>query len=101
DGTPVTPPGLQVRRIVHADAGVVFVASEDPTEQHVWRWSPDGALERFTEAPGVHDAAVEGDVGVITSATLEDAPAATVHRRGEAPATIVSYGEFPVVQAKP
>src|SRR5207248_2717728 len=69
--------------------------------QHVWRWSPDGAVERFTEAPGVHDPAVGGDVRVITSATLEDAPATTVLRRGEAAATIASYGEIPVVQAKP
>src|SRR6266511_1515992 len=101
DGTPVTPPGLQVRRIVHADAGLVFVASEDPTEEHVWRWSPDGAVERLTEAHGVHGATVEGDVLVMTSATLEDAPTTTVHRRGEVLATIASHAETPVVEAKP
>jgi dipeptidyl-peptidase-4 len=104
DGTPVTPPGLQVRRIIHADKGVVFVASEDPMEEHVWRWSPDGVVERLTEAPGVHDATAEGDVLVITSATLEDAPVTTVYRRGEAlatVATIASYAETPVVEVKP
>lgn len=101
DGTPVTPPGLQVRRIVHADAGVVFVASEDPTEEHVWRWSPHGAVERLTEAHGAHGATVEGDVLVMTSATLEDAPTTTVHRRGEVLATIASHEETPVVEAKP
>ncbi|MDP9341233.1 MAG: prolyl oligopeptidase family serine peptidase [Actinomycetota bacterium] len=101
DGTPVTPPGLQVRRIIHADAGVIFGASEDPTEEHVWRWSPDGAVERLTEAPGVHDAAAEGDVLVITSATLKDAPTTTVYRRGEVLATIASRAETPVVEAKP
>jgi len=101
DGTPVTPPGLQVRRIIHAEAGVVFVASEDPLEEHVWRWLPDGVLERLTDAPGVHDAAVEGDVLVITSATLDDAPTTIVYRRGEALATIVSHQETPVVEAKP
>jgi dipeptidyl-peptidase 4 len=101
DDTPVTPPGLQVRRIVHADGGVVFVASEDPMEEQVWRWSPDGTIERLTDAPGVHDAAAEGDVLVITSATLEDAPTATVSREGKAVATIASLQETPVVQAKP
>jgi dipeptidyl-peptidase 4 len=101
DGTPVTPPGLQVRRIIHANAGVVFVASEDSMEEHVWRWSLDGAVERLTEASGVHDATAEGDVLVITSATLEDAPAATVYRRGEVLTTIASYAETPVVEPKP
>jgi dipeptidyl-peptidase-4 len=101
DGTPVTPPGLQVRRIIHADAGVVFVASEDPAEEHVWRWSPGGAVERLTDAPGVHEATAEGDVLVITSATLEEAPTTTVYRRGEALATIASHAETPVVEAKP
>jgi dipeptidyl-peptidase-4 len=101
DGTLVTPSGLQVRRIIHADAGVVFAASEDPTEEHAWRWSPGGAVERLTDAPGVHDATAEGDVLVITSATLEDAPSTTVYRRGEALATIASHQESPVVEAKP
>lgn len=101
DGSPVTPPGLQVRRIVHAGAGVVFVASEDPTEEHVWRWSPDGTVERLTEPPGVHDVTAEGDLLVITSATLDDAPTATVYRRGEPLTTIPSHQETPVVEAKP
>jgi dipeptidyl-peptidase-4 len=101
DGTPVTLPGRQVRRVIHSDAGVVFVASEDPTEEHVWRWSPGGAVERLTDTPGIHDAAAEGAVLVITSATLEDAPTTTVYRRGEALATIASHAETPVVEPKP
>lgn len=101
DGKPVTPPGLQVRRIVHADAGVVFIASEDPIEEHVWRWSPDGAVERLTEEPGVHDAAAEGDVLVVTSATLDGGPLTTVRRGDETIATIVSHQETPLVEPAP
>jgi dipeptidyl-peptidase 4 len=80
---------------------VAFVASEDPTEEHVWRWSPEGAIECLTEVPGIHDASAEGDVLVITSATLEEAPTTTVYRRGEALATIASHAEAPLVEAKP
>ena len=101
DGTAVTPPGLQVRRIVHADGGVVFIASDDPIEEHVWRWSPDGALERLTHAAGVHDATAEGELMVITSATVEAAPTTSVYRGGEALATIASHQETPVVEPTP
>ena len=101
DGAPVTPPGLQVRRIVHADAGVVFLGSEEATELHVWRWSPDGPLERLTEAPGLHGATVEGDVMVVVSATLDDPPVAHVILRVDPVATIASRAEDPVVVARP
>ena len=101
DGEAVTPPGLQVRRLVHVDGGVVFIASEDPIEEHVWRWSAGGVLERLTEAPGVHDATVEGNVIVVTSSTMEEAPTTTVVRRGAAAATIVSNQEEPVVSPAP
>src|SRR6266542_4776596 len=59
------------------------------------------AVDRLTEAHGVHGATVEGDVLVMTSATLEDALTTTVHRRGEVLATIASHAETPVVEAKP
>jgi dipeptidyl-peptidase-4 len=100
-GEAVTPPGLQVRRLAHVDRDVVFVASDDPIEEHVWRWSPDATLEQLTDAPGVHDATAEGEIMVITSAGVEDAPATTVYRRGEAIATIASNQETPVVSPTP
>jgi dipeptidyl-peptidase-4 len=101
DGGPVTPPGLQVLRILHADTGVLFVGTEEPTEEHVWRWSPDGGLERLTLAPGVHDATGEGEIVVITEATVESAPTATVYRGPDVVATIESRAEEPVLEAKP
>jgi dipeptidyl-peptidase 4 len=101
DGEAVTPPGLQVRRLPHVDEGVVFVASEDPIEEHVWRWSPGGELERLTEAPGVHDAAAEGDVVVVTSSMVEEALTTRVYRGGEEVATIASHQEEPLVSPAP
>jgi dipeptidyl-peptidase-4 len=101
DGEAVTPLGLQVRRLAHVDRDVVFVASEDPIEEHVWRWSPDGTLEQLTDTPGVHDATAEGEIVVITSAGVEDAPTSTVSRKGETIATIASNQETPVVSPRP
>src|SRR6185436_19972291 len=45
-GELVTPPGLQVREVVSAGDGVLFRASDgDPTEIHLWRWTPgEGAV---------------------------------------------------------
>ena len=41
DGTPVTPAGLEVRAVLAATTqGCWFTASTDPTEVHVWRWTP-------------------------------------------------------------
>ncbi|GGI07277.1 prolyl oligopeptidase family serine peptidase [Egicoccus halophilus] len=75
DGRPVTPPGLQVRALVAADAEVVvFTASDrDPTQVHVWAWqAADGELVRWSPAtPGVHGCgAVAAGRAVVTSREL-------------------------------
>jgi dipeptidyl-peptidase-4 len=72
DGRPVTPEKLELRRVVGvADDAVWFTASTEPTEIHVWRWK-DGKAEQMTTLPGVHDAAVGGDVAVFTAATMTE-----------------------------
>jgi dipeptidyl-peptidase 4 len=98
--TAVTPPTLQVRDILAADDDVVFTASEEPEAVHVWRWKPDGKVERLTEEPGVHSAA-GGDVVVVTSSTIDRAPEATVRRDGQRIATLTSYAAEPVITAHP
>jgi dipeptidyl-peptidase 4 len=69
DGEPVTPVGLQVRRVVSAGDDVVFTASgDDPTEVHVWKLC-EGALEPITTEPGVHGAVVGRTTVVLSSMT--------------------------------
>lgn len=102
DGNPATPAGLQVRRIVHADDHVVFVASDDPVEEHVWRMRPGDDGERVTHEPGVHAAVVGGDVIAVTSWKAEaDHPIVSVVKRGSVVATIASVAETPVVDPRP
>ena len=97
----VTPPGLQVHRILDSGEGVLFNASEEPTEDHVWRWSPGSGLERLTDEPGVHTAAGNDRVIVVTTATVESAPTHTVFVEGRAVHTIASHVEEPVIRAAP
>ncbi|MFM8266807.1 MAG: prolyl oligopeptidase family serine peptidase [Ilumatobacteraceae bacterium] len=103
DGTPVTPPDLQIRAVVAADpTGIVLLANplDDATVQHVWRRHPDGTLERLTDRVGVHTAATGGGTTVIRSATLEDAPSTTVHTLDSA-TTLRSFAEEPLVTPRP
>lgn len=102
DGEAVTPSGLQVRNVLQADDAVLFRASEEPTEIHLWRWSPDGGAVRLTETPGAHTGVTGGDVTVVVSSTL-DTPLATaaVVRGLEQAVVITSVAEDPVIEPKP
>ncbi len=101
-GRPVTPPGLQVRSVLSAASGVLFQASEEPTEVHLWRWTPEGGAERLSHDPGVHGGSGTDELMVRVSATLE-VPLATasVHRGDRALAQITSAAETPVVEPRP
>ncbi|HEU4356086.1 MAG TPA: prolyl oligopeptidase family serine peptidase [Actinomycetota bacterium] len=101
-GRPVTPPGLQVREVLSAGGDVLFLASEEPTDVHLWRWSLDGGAERLTHEPGVHSGAQGGEVLVRVTSTL-DAPGstATILRGGEEVATVASVAERPLVDPRP
>jgi dipeptidyl-peptidase-4 len=81
---PVTPDGLQVREVSGADGeAVYFVALEEPTEEHLWRYDPQDGLTRLTDAPGVHDGTVAAGT-VVCFARTEAGDAITVTRAGSA-----------------
>jgi len=102
DGEAVTPPGLQVRGVLSAGAGVLFRASEEPTEIHLWRWSPEGGTVRLTDEPGVHSGAEEGEVLVRASATVDALlSTATVIRGGETVGEVANLAETSVVRPSP
>ncbi len=103
DAEPVTPPGLQVREVLSArGSSVLFRASEDATEVHLWRWTPGEGPVRLSSAPGAHSGAEGGPTLVLSSSTLDEPlPTTAVLRNGELVATIESHVERPVVEAKP
>jgi len=101
DDEPMTPPGLQVAEVLDVGDQVVFRGAEDPTETHVYRLALDGTVSRLTGTPGVHTAAVGGDVVVLTSATMDALPSSRVLRGGEEVATLRSFTEEPTLVPKP
>jgi dipeptidyl-peptidase-4 len=94
----VTPAGLQVRSVLDIDEDtVLFAASEDPTETHVWTVSPAG-LHRETPEPGVHSGRRSGGTTVLFSRNLEsDGTKVTVRAVDGAVAHIESLAETPVL----
>ena len=97
DDQPVTPDGLQVRAVLAIDDdGVLFTASEEPTEIHVWSWTAAHGPVRHTEGRGVHGGARGGDTLVVSSAGLDRFGAELEVRRGnEVVGQITSYAETP------
>jgi dipeptidyl-peptidase-4 len=101
DGEPTTPPGLQVRGVVHARRSILFTASEDPIEQHVWRLRLDGELERLTSGPGWHDAVAGGGTVVVASAGLDDPSGRfTIWRDGRTVGAVGSSAERPSIEPR-
>jgi dipeptidyl-peptidase 4 len=69
DGRPVTPDGLQVAELCAVDGDtVLFTASTEPTELHVWSWSAADGLRRHTTEAGRHEGFRAGGTTVINSA---------------------------------
>lgn len=69
-GRAVTPPGLQVEVVLGTDGEAVwFSGVQDPTVEHVWRWSPTGGLERVSHGDGAHTAAVGRGSAVLDGLT--------------------------------
>lgn len=101
DGTPLSPPGLQVRGVAAVDDdGVLVTASEDdPTGIVVARVGWDGTVERLTAADAVSGAVAGSGVLVLTTADMgHDRASISVVASGSSGATpLVSHAESPDV----
>ncbi|MFE3503812.1 prolyl oligopeptidase family serine peptidase [Kitasatospora sp. NPDC059160] len=97
DGKPVTPAGLQLRGVLGTEGErVLFTASAEPTETHLWTYEPDTGIRQLSSGPGVHGGIGRGGTLVLTNGGLS-----TVLRDGRAPLPLTSYAEPPVVTARP
>ncbi|MDP9298600.1 MAG: prolyl oligopeptidase family serine peptidase [Actinomycetota bacterium] len=102
DGEPATPVGLQVESVLDSGGDVLFRATDDPTEMHVWRLSSDGELARLTGEPGVHTGATGGDITVLTSETMASPlPVSVMTRNAETVHTFSSLAETPLITPRP
>ncbi|MET9518088.1 prolyl oligopeptidase family serine peptidase [Streptomyces sp. NPDC002994] len=97
----VAPPGLNVREVLCTlGERVLFTASDEPTEVHVWSYEPDSGFVRLSEGPGVHTAAAGGDTVVLDSMT-PDGHTVTVLRDGKSAGHIAVRAEEPLVTPRP
>ncbi|MFE6777604.1 prolyl oligopeptidase family serine peptidase [Streptomyces sp. NPDC057702] len=96
-----TPEGLQVEAVLGVDGEhVVFAASTEPTERHIWSYAPDTGPRRLSQDSGVHDAVCGGGTVVLDSRTPEGATV-TVLRDGVPVGRIGSRAERPVLTPRP
>ena len=73
-GEPVTPEGLQIRSVEDVSGeSVLFTASDEPTEVHLWSYAPHTGPERLSEEPGVHTGQRAGGALLLDSHT-DDGP---------------------------
>jgi dipeptidyl-peptidase-4 len=102
DGDPASPIGLQVDRVVDAGDEIVFAATDDPTQMHLWRVSAAGGEpQRLTTDAGVHAGAASAGVVVVTSGSLETPLPTFAVTRGTSVRRIESSAELPMVDARP
>ncbi|POM27573.1 Prolyl tripeptidyl peptidase precursor [Actinomadura rubteroloni] len=96
-GKAVTPPGLQVRGVLGVDRDeILFTASEDPTEIHVWEYRPD-TLTKITEGRGVFSAVRSGGVTVVSGSRL-DGDGTEIEVRGpDGVRPVASHAQTPVL----
>lgn len=71
-GERVTPDDLQVRSVLDVDGEtVLFTASTEPTEVHVWRHD-SGGLTRLSEGAGVYSGRYRGGTAVVSGRRLDE-----------------------------
>ena len=90
----VSPVGLQVRAVLASHGDVLFTASTEPTEQHLWGYFADGECVALTTEPGVHAGTGASDVLVVNSASLShDGVQTVVRKNGVEVGRIASFAE--------
>ena len=99
DGTPVTPTGLQVQAVLGVDGDeVLFTASAEPTETHLWTYRAGDGIRKLTAEPAVHDGVRRAGT-LVHAARGADRPGGrtVVARDGQPAAPVASLAERPVL----
>jgi dipeptidyl-peptidase-4 len=97
DGRPVTPEGLQIREVLEvAGDSVLFIASDEPTEVHLWAYDAHRGPVRLSDGPGVHTGCRAADTLLLASHT-EDGRAFRVRRDGRPDTQIAALDARPLL----
>ncbi len=86
-GRRVTPEGLQLCEVLGVEGeSVLFTASEDPLETHVWRHQPEHGNQRLSRGPGRYSGVARGGTVVLAGSTPGGEEVSVVREPGAAPA---------------
>ncbi|MFF4288492.1 prolyl oligopeptidase family serine peptidase [Streptomyces sp. NPDC001633] len=100
-GRRVTPEGLQLRAVLAVEGErVLFTASEDPLETHVWSHEPGHGNRRLSRGPGRFTGTGRGGTVVVEGQTPHGNEV-SVLRDGRTAAGITSLAETPAVTPRP
>ena len=98
-GQPVSPPGLQLEAVVAVDGDtVLFTASDEPTQTHLWEYQPATGLRRLSSEPGVHTGTRRGGCTIVDSGSPGRLGTVLSVRTGRGSAPITSLAEEPVLR---
>lgn len=110
-GRRVTPRGLQLCEVLGVEGEqVLFTASEDPLETHVWRHEPGRGNRRLSQGPGRFTGVGRGGTVVVSGETprgdearvLRAEPADGTETDQDAPCQVIrSLAEEPSVTPRP
>ncbi len=90
-GEPVTPAGTQLMQVLGVDGEeIFFIATEEPTERHLYLYSAGAGLRRLTSEPGVHTGAYRGGTLVHTKRTTENVSPQTAAGPAQEPDTMIA-----------
>jgi dipeptidyl-peptidase-4 len=97
DGVAVTPQGLQVRAVLDVTGeSVLFLASDEPTETHLWAYDASSGTVRLSDEPGVH-LGCRAEGALLLASHTEDGRTFRVIRDGWPDQEITSLDEEPLV----
>ena len=99
DAVPVTPAGLQLKAVLGTDGDeVLFAASAEPTETHLWTYRAGDGLRKLTAGPAVHDGVRRAGTMVhVTRGADRPGGQTAVVRDGQPPVPVHSLNERPVL----
>ncbi|WP_407640284.1 S9 family peptidase [Actinacidiphila rubida] len=96
DGRPVTPEGLQIQSVEQvAGESVLFTAVDEPTESHLWSYTPQEAPLRLSPEPGLHTGQRAAGTLLLASRT-DDGPRFRLLSGEGAPRPIACLAAEPV-----
>jgi dipeptidyl-peptidase 4 len=95
-GEAMTPENLQIRAVEQVSGeSVLFTASDEPTEQHLWSYAPGTGPVRLSDGPGVHTGRRAGGALLLESRT-DTGPQVRLVPGDGAPLTVACLAAEPV-----